>query len=37
VPVDEIVEGRVKLKLRKDEVEGLPEYSEPPPQERLET
>ena len=34
--VDEIVEGRVKLKLRKDEIDGLPEYSEPPPQKRLE-
>jgi Uncharacterized protein conserved in bacteria (DUF2171) len=34
--VDEIVEGCVRLKLRGDEVERLPEYSEPPPQERIE-
>ena len=34
--VAEIVEGAVRLKLRGDEVERLPTYSEPPPQERLE-
>jgi hypothetical protein len=33
--VAEIVDGRVQLKLRRDEVERLPEYSEPPPQERV--
>jgi hypothetical protein len=34
--VAEIVEGCVRLKLRRDEIERLPEYSEPPPQERIE-
>jgi uncharacterized protein YrrD len=34
--VAEIVEGVVRLKLRGDEVERLPAYSEPPPQERIE-
>jgi hypothetical protein len=34
--VGEIVEGCVRLKLRSDEVERLPEYEEPPPQERIE-
>jgi Uncharacterized protein conserved in bacteria (DUF2171) len=34
--VGEITEGRVRLKLRGDEVERLPEYQAPPPQERIE-
>lgn len=34
--VEEIVEGSVRLKLRAAEIERLPEYEEPPPQERLE-
>ena len=34
--VDEIVDGCVRLKLRGEEVERLPEYTEPAPQERIE-
>lgn len=34
--VGEITEGRVRLRLTKDQVEGLPEYSEPPPSARIE-
>jgi uncharacterized protein YrrD len=33
--VGEITEGRVQLTLTKDEVERLPEYSEPPPSEEI--
>jgi uncharacterized protein YrrD len=33
--VGEIVEGRVQLSLSKDEVERLPEYTEPPPTEQI--
>jgi hypothetical protein len=33
--VDRITEGTVGLRLRKDDVERLPEYSEPPPSERI--
>jgi hypothetical protein len=34
--VDEIVDGCVRLKLGAAAVEQLPEYAEPPPQERIE-
>ena len=34
--VADIKEGRVDLKLRKNEVERLADYSEPPPSERIE-
>jgi hypothetical protein len=34
--VEEIVEGRVHLRLTKDEVERLPEYTEPPPSEQIQ-
>jgi hypothetical protein len=34
--VEEIFEGCVRLKLRGDEVDSLPDYSEPAPQERIE-
>ena len=34
--VDEIFDGCVRLKLRSDEVEALPDYQEPAPQERIE-
>jgi hypothetical protein len=34
--VGEITDGRVVLKLDKADVERLPEYSEPAPQERIE-
>ena len=34
--VGEIVDGCVRLKLSGDEVERLPDYAEPPPQERIE-
>ena len=33
--VAEITEGRVQLELGKDEVERLPEYTEPPPSEQI--
>lgn len=33
--VGEITEGCVRLKLRREEVERLPGYTEPPPQQRL--
>jgi hypothetical protein len=33
--VDEITEGRIRLALGKDEVERLPEYTEPPPSEQI--
>ena len=35
--VAEISEELVRLKLRKDEVERLPEYSEPPPTGRIQS
>ncbi len=34
--VDEITEGRVRLKLRKAELGRLPKHDEPPPYERSE-
>jgi hypothetical protein len=34
--VDEITEGRVRLKLRKAELESRPKHDEPPPHERSE-
>jgi hypothetical protein len=34
--VAEITEGRVRLELGKDEVERLPEYTEPPPSEQIQ-
>jgi uncharacterized protein YrrD len=34
--VAEITEGQVRLALRKDEVEHLPEHSEPPPSEQIQ-
>lgn len=34
--VAEITEGRVRLKLSGRAVERLPDYSEPPPQDRIE-
>lgn len=34
--VGEITEGQVRLKLRKGEVDNLPEHKEPPAQERIE-
>jgi hypothetical protein len=39
VPAEQVAsidEGVVHLKLRKDEVEHLPEYAEPPGSQRLE-
>jgi uncharacterized protein YrrD len=33
--VAEITEGRVRLRLTKDDVERLPEYTEPPTSERI--
>ena len=33
--VAEITEGEVRLRLHKDDVEQLPEYTEPPPSERI--
>jgi uncharacterized protein YrrD len=33
--VEEITEGRIRLALAKDEVERLPEYTEPPPSEQI--
>jgi uncharacterized protein YrrD len=33
--VAEITDGRVQLALGKDEVERLPEYTEPPPSEQI--
>ena len=33
--VEEITDGAVRLRLRKDEIERLPEYSEPPGSERI--
>jgi uncharacterized protein YrrD len=33
--VAEITEGRVRLTLRKDDVDRLPEYSEPPRSEQI--
>ena len=33
--VEEITDGAVRLRLRKDEIERLPEYSEPPASERI--
>jgi uncharacterized protein YrrD len=33
--VAEITEGRVRLSLGRDEVEQLPEHTEPPPTERI--
>jgi hypothetical protein len=33
--VAEITEGRIRLSIGRDEVELLPEHTEPPPSERI--